>query len=138
MRPHSERYDGVGEVAGFADDLEERWESERERRRVYVGHEEAAFEVEVLLPGSPALVWEYLTAPDKRMLWQADHVAEVPPGGRRGAGTTSFCVDGRARIYEEISTGDRSATSPNAGPCAGRWASSSLPSWSRSMEGSGS
>ena len=102
MHAHSERYDGVGEVAGFAVDLEERWESERERRRVYVGREEAAFEVEVSLPGSSALVWEYLTAPDKRMLWQADHVAEVPPGGRRGAGTTSFCVDGRASIYEEI------------------------------------
>lgn len=44
---------------------------------------------------------EYLTAPAKRTLWQG-RVEEEAASGRRGPGTTSFCVDGRSTIYEEI------------------------------------
>jgi len=101
LRPHNERYEDVGEIAGWIADLEARWESELARRRTVVGAREAEFELEFDLPAPPPVVWEHLTAPGKRALWQGQ-VEETADGGRRGPGTTSFCVDGRTTIYEEI------------------------------------
>ena len=101
LNPHSETYEDVGEVRGFVLDLEARLVEEQERRRVFVPEGEAEFEVAAILPVPPAVAWEYLTAPASRSLWQGQTV-EAAPGGRRGPGTTSFCVDGRSRFYEEI------------------------------------
>jgi uncharacterized protein YndB with AHSA1/START domain len=101
LREHLESYEDVGEVRCFVADLEARWVEERERRRVFVGEGEAAFEIEAILPVPPPIAWEYLTAPASRSLWQGQTV-ESAHGGRRGAGTRSFCVDGRSRFYEEI------------------------------------
>lgn len=99
---HRETYSDVGETGVYVEDLERRWQEERERRRVFVPRDGAAFEVEALIPAAPAVVWDWLTAPAHRALWQGGSVDETTPGGRRGAGTTSFCVDGRADVYEEI------------------------------------
>jgi Protein of unknown function (DUF2652)/Polyketide cyclase / dehydrase and lipid transport len=99
--PHSENYEDVGEIAAWVADLEARWESELARRRTVVGSREAELELEFYLPAPPPLVWEHLTSPGKRALWQGQ-VDESADGGRRGPGTTSFCVDGRTTIYEEI------------------------------------
>jgi hypothetical protein len=100
--PHVERYDDVGEVRGFVSDLETRYLEQRERRRVVVTPEEAAFAVERELPVTPPAAWELLTAPGKRLLWQVDDIEEVQAGGRRLTGTSCICVDGRTKIYEEI------------------------------------
>ncbi|MEX2646953.1 MAG: DUF2652 domain-containing protein [Gaiellaceae bacterium] len=102
LEPHAERCDDVGEVRGFVSDLEERYRAERDRRRIEVGAEEAAFAVERVLPLPAAAAWELLTAPGKRLLWQVDDVEEAQAGGRRETGTASICVDGRTKIYEEI------------------------------------
>ena len=91
----------MGEIGGWVADLEARWESELARRRTIVGAREAELELEFHLPAPPPLAWEHLTAPSKRALWQG-RVEESADGGRRGPGTTSFCVDGRTTIYEEI------------------------------------
>jgi hypothetical protein len=102
MKRHSERYAEVGEVPGWLLDLEARWEIERERRRVVVGPADAAFAVEVAVAAPASVAWEYLTSPQKRLLWQVDQIAEVDAGGRRCTGSSTVCVDGRAQIYEEI------------------------------------
>jgi uncharacterized protein YndB with AHSA1/START domain len=102
MVPHVETYPDVGEVRASVLDLERRYREERERRRVAVGEDEAAFVVEQSLPVSPPAAWELLTAPDRRLLWQGNDVDEAQAGGRRSTGTSSVCVDGRTRIYEEI------------------------------------
>ena len=83
-------------------DLEARWETERDRKRVYVPPEDEAFAVEIRLPVAPPAAWAYLTAPQKRLLWQVDEIEQADAGGRRFTGTSSVCVDGRAKIYEEI------------------------------------
>jgi uncharacterized protein YndB with AHSA1/START domain len=102
MESGSERYPDVGEVRVCVLDLETRWEVELERRRVLVPPEEAAFTVEVTLPVQPQVAWDYLTSPQKRLLWQVDEIEQVDAGGRRSTGSSSVCVDGRAKIYEEI------------------------------------
>lgn len=102
MREHDETYADVGDVRAFVVDLEERFADWKERRRVFVSPADAAFEVEVILPVPPPVVWEYLTSPDKRMSWREHSVEQATIGGRRCTGTTSYCVDGRAAVYEEI------------------------------------
>ena len=101
LRPHSESYEDVGEVPGWVEDLEARWESELASRRTIVGAREAEIELELHLPMPPTAAWDLLTAPSKRALWQGQ-VEERSESGRRGTGTTSLCVDGRTTIYEEI------------------------------------
>lgn len=102
MSSHCERYADVGQVPAWVVDLETRWGIELERRRVVVGSAEAAFTAEVALAASAPVAWEYLTAPQKRLLWQVDRIEEADAGGRRCTGTSTVCVDGRAHIYEEI------------------------------------
>jgi uncharacterized protein YndB with AHSA1/START domain len=60
--------------------------------------------VETALPAPPPLVWDYMTDPAKRMLWQVgtDRVDQTNPAGRRGAGTTNHCVHGHGTVVEEI------------------------------------
>jgi hypothetical protein len=102
LAPHVERYDDVGDVRGYVSDLEARYLEERDRRRVAVAPDEAAFQVEQVLPLPPAAAWELLTSADKRLLWQVEEIEEAQAGGRRCTGTASVCVDARSKIYEEI------------------------------------
>ena len=102
LRRHVERYPDTGEVVGFVGNLEARWQEELGRRRVEVGVEDAAFQVDVVLRGSVEATWELLTSPQKRLLWQVDAIEQADVGGRRATGASSVCVDGRTKIYEEI------------------------------------
>jgi uncharacterized protein YndB with AHSA1/START domain len=102
LEAHHEPYPDLGDLRGFVIDLEARFREEKERGRVFVEDSEASFAVEVMLAAPPALVWEYLTAPDKRVHWRGGRVDEATVGGRRCTGTTSVCVDGRSSVYEEI------------------------------------
>jgi hypothetical protein len=102
LQGHEERYEDVGAVSAWMLDLEARWQDELSRTRVFVGPEEASFSVEVMLATAQPLAWEHLTSPEKRLLWQVDDIEQVDAGGRRCTGTSSVCVDGRTKIYEEI------------------------------------
>lgn len=104
MTPHREDVDDTGSVNGYVTDLEERWRYEDERRRVYVTPADAEVEQVQELPAPPPVAWEYLTAPQKRALWgtSVTSIDEQTAGGRRGVGTTTHCVHGRAAITEEI------------------------------------
>jgi hypothetical protein len=89
-------------VSAWVLDLEARWDDELDRRRVVVGADEAALTVGLTLAVPPPVAWEYLTSPQKRLLWQVDQIEQVDAGGRRCTGTSSVCVDGRTQIYEQI------------------------------------
>jgi class 3 adenylate cyclase len=102
LRRHVERYEDVGEVAGYVSDLEARWQLEQGKRRVRVEAEDASFAVAVDVPRRVELAWELLTSPQKRLLWQVEAIEQADLGGRRSSGTSSVCVDGRTKIYEEI------------------------------------
>ncbi|HSE81200.1 MAG TPA: hypothetical protein VLA87_05815 [Gaiellaceae bacterium] len=83
-------------------DLDRRWELEQAKRRVRAEWEDASFAVEVVVPRRVELTWELLTSPQKRLLWQVDAIEQADLGGRRSTGTSSVCVDGRTKIYEEV------------------------------------
>lgn len=104
MAPHTEKYEDVGVVSGHVEDLAARWEYEQERRRDYVGSDDAEFEVVEYFDAPPALVWEFVTTPSKRLLWQIEltDLQENSEGGRRGAGTWNHCVHGKSAVVQEF------------------------------------
>ena len=104
LREHSESYEHLGEIQGWVRDLEAAWQAESGRVRVFVEPSEAAWSIETILPGPPAIAWDWVTSPARRPKWQdgVDLVYEVAPGGRRGAGTTNHCMHGKQAIVEEI------------------------------------
>src|SRR5690606_10832912 len=95
---------GVGVVSGHVEDLAARWEYEHERRRDFVGSDDAEFEVVEYLDAPPALVWEFVTMPSKRLLWEVGltDLQENSEGGRRGPGTWNHCVHGKRAVVQEF------------------------------------
>ncbi len=105
MRPHTETYDRIGEVAAWAHDLDRRWEEEEARGRVFVTPEESIVDLSVSTNVPPQVAWEFLTKPGQRMSWQP-WVTEVTikgaAGGRRGPGSSNHCMHGKDAVIEEI------------------------------------
>lgn len=104
MVPHTEEYDDVGLVTGHVEDLAARWEYEQERRRDYVGSDDPEFEVVEYFDAPPPLVWDFVTRPSKRLLWEVGltELDENTEGGRRGAGTWNHCVHGKRAMVQEF------------------------------------
>jgi uncharacterized protein YndB with AHSA1/START domain len=105
MREHTESYEKIGEVPGWAHDLERRWQEEETRARVRVSPEESILIVSVPTNVPPQIAWEFLTTPGQRMTWQP-WVTEVTikdaTGGRRGLGSANHCMHGKDAVIEEI------------------------------------
>lgn len=105
MTAHTETYDRIGEVPGWAHDLERRWEEEEERGRVFVTPEESILTLSIPTVAPPQVAWEFLTTPGQRMSWQP-WVTEVEikgaVGGRRGPGSANHCMHGKDAVIEEI------------------------------------
>ncbi|MBI4260268.1 MAG: DUF2652 domain-containing protein [Actinobacteria bacterium] len=104
MTEHVESFEGVGEVRAFAHDLERRWDEERRRSVVYLEPGAALIEFEAELPAPPPVVWDWLTAPTKRVIWQAgtDRVDQENPRGVPGVGSRNHCVHGGEAVVEHI------------------------------------
>jgi uncharacterized protein YndB with AHSA1/START domain len=101
---HRETYDHLGEVVGWIADLDAAWRAALERDRVVIDHTSAMAVSEFELPGTPALVWDFVTSPARRVRWQAgvDSIEEATANGRRGVGTVNHCIHGKDAIVEEI------------------------------------
>ena len=102
--PHRETYDVVGEVSGWVRDLEAVWRESEAASALVVGAEQAAWTTSFTFDGPPAITWEWITSPARRLQWQigVDAVNEDSASGRRGVGTTNHCVHGRDAIVEEV------------------------------------
>lgn len=104
MVRHEESVEDIGPVAGWLQDLHERWTEERERRRVKVAPDAAAGTWTYDVPGPRALTWAHLTDPTLRASWTpgVQRIDQATPDGRRGTGTQNHCVHGRNASLEEI------------------------------------
>ncbi len=104
MKPHEESYEQIGDVPGWALDLELRWQEEETRRRIRVEPEDAVIDIEVPTPVPPQTAWEFLTKPGQRMTWQpwVTGVEVEAVGGRRGVGSANHCAHGEDAVVEEI------------------------------------
>jgi uncharacterized protein YndB with AHSA1/START domain len=105
MRPITETYERIGDIACWAHDLERRWQEEEARARVFVRPEDAIVDVTIPTRVPPQVAWEFLTAPGQRMTWQpgvTDVIVSGATGGRRGVGATNHCMHGKDAVIEEI------------------------------------
>ncbi len=104
MIEHQETYEDVGEIRGYVYDLEARWQEEQARRVVYVARDQDPAPIEFEVPVPPPVVWEFLTSPRKRPLWQVGvkRMDQYNPRGIPGVGTTNHCVHGKKAFPEEI------------------------------------
>ncbi|MGI9610391.1 MAG: DUF2652 domain-containing protein, partial [Acidimicrobiia bacterium] len=100
---HTDHYDDIGEVPLFVQDLHRRWAFEQERQRVYVSSSEADAEIVITLPYDREVLWDFVTNPAKRPLWQVgtDAVLTVTEG-RLGAGSVNHCMHGPDTTIEHI------------------------------------
>lgn len=104
MREHIETYESVGDVRSWVHDLGRRWQEEEERSRVFVAPGEEVYANELRTAAPPQVVWEFVTAPGRRVTWQAgvtDVVVDAK-GGRRGVGSRNHCMHGKDAMVEEI------------------------------------
>ena len=103
LTEHIDTYDVIGTVTCYVEDLQTRWEFEKERRQVFVTPSEAAMEG-VWVSGAPvSTLWEYTTSPEKRLQWQTlTAIDQSNKEGRMGVGTTNHCKHGKGEIVEEI------------------------------------
>jgi uncharacterized protein YndB with AHSA1/START domain len=106
MLPYSDSYEHLGEVQMRVHSLEAAWEQARQARHLVVPPEDAwlLFETQVAAP--QALVWDYLTHPERKADWmQMNYVTrDTPPGARTGIGSSYHCAhqagDLRYRIVD--------------------------------------
>jgi hypothetical protein len=101
--PHTETYSDIGEVPVFVHDLATRWTFEKERNRDFITSAQAAHENSIETSAAPHEVWEFLTDPTKRILWQK-HVTGVLPqtDGRFGTGSINHCMHGAEMTIEHV------------------------------------
>ena len=76
-------------MTGWVRDLEAVWQESEASSALVVGAAQAAWTMSFTFEGPPAIVWEWITSPARRLQWQAgvDAVNEDVAGGRRGVGT---------------------------------------------------
>ncbi|MEX0698240.1 MAG: DUF2652 domain-containing protein [Acidimicrobiia bacterium] len=103
MERYCESYD-LGEVCGWAHDLQRAWQRHHDQQRVQVDQEGAMYTRTVEIPAPPALVFELITSPRHRPAWAADPMTIEEHAGtsRRGVGTVNHCVHGDGMVLEEV------------------------------------
>jgi uncharacterized protein YndB with AHSA1/START domain len=92
----SEAYD-IGEVKIFVTDLNDRYQTLRDLRRVIVDRSEADLIYEFDYPAPPPVVWDWLNDPHKRLKWEYADRRMFPffmPKGRTNVGAVNHCVHG--------------------------------------------
>ena len=82
--PHTEEFPDIGDVDVFIQDLATLWAFEKERNRDYIPSAQAVYETSFETAAAPAAVWDHLTDPAKRPLWQ-HAVGRSHPCDRRQA-----------------------------------------------------
>ena len=103
--PHTEAFEGVGDVSGWIRDLHAAWTAELERARILVEGKEVAKTYAMDFDAPPAIVWDWITSPARRIQWQygATGIQMVDgTAGRRGIGTVNHCIHGKDTIVEEV------------------------------------
>lgn len=101
--PHTETFSDIGDVEVFVQDLGVRWAFEQERHREFITSGDAIYELVFETKAKPPQVWEYLTDPRKRPLWQK-LVTEVlaQTEGPTGVGSINHCMHGPDVIIEHV------------------------------------
>ncbi|HLF41967.1 MAG TPA: DUF2652 domain-containing protein [Acidimicrobiia bacterium] len=103
FRAHTETFSDIGDVDVYIQDLAARWAVEQERNRDYVTSAEAVYEVSFETPAPAWMIWDAITDPAKRLLWQQGVTGvEAITGGRQGVGSVNHCMHGPDVVVEHV------------------------------------
>lgn len=92
-----------GSIRTFGLDLETRYESALENRRVFIPDEEALYSFTLDYPIDSTHLWDWINDPEKRTQWFIlPWSAWTRPGGRTGAGAVNHCYHGIGDTLETI------------------------------------
>jgi uncharacterized protein YndB with AHSA1/START domain len=94
--PHTEEYDHIGRVDGYVSSLRDVFEFLQRQTEVKVLHSDAWAEVREHTAAPPAVVWDHIIDPRKRMQWLDAHGMDVhgAADGRVAPGTEFHCAHG--------------------------------------------
>jgi hypothetical protein len=98
----TETYDELGPIHCQLLDLAARFEARAREAAPSRPAGKLLARMERLLPASPEVAWELLTAPRGRTHWEGIVSVDEDVAGRRGIGTLASCVVGRLKTVEEI------------------------------------
>ena len=93
----SQEYEHFGEVIGWVGDP-----TDCQHRDLLDVAALPSFELDEVIAARPAAVWEFLTVPELRELWEGMERIEEETDEERGVGTRSHCVARRLSTVEEI------------------------------------
>ena len=93
---HSEKYEHIGKVLLFVQDLDAVWQHERRSSRFEVRPEDTLVREEALFALAPPLLWHYLTHPKHRAVIHGSEWQKLveKPIGRIGLGAVYECSHG--------------------------------------------
>lgn len=92
-----------GSVRTFGLDLESRYESTLENRRVIITKKDALYSFSLDFQTSPTDLWSWINDPDKRTQWFIlKWSARARPSGRTGSGAVNHCSHGIGDTLETI------------------------------------
>ena len=100
---YTEEISDMGTVELFVEDLVTRWKFENERNRVFLTGDEASWSRTWELPVSVPVAWDYMTAPDKRTMWNPGITGfELQTPGRMTTGSVNHCMHGQDFVIEHV------------------------------------
>jgi uncharacterized protein YndB with AHSA1/START domain len=94
--PHSEEYEHIGRVDGWVSSLRDVFEFQQRQTEIKVLQSNAWAEVRFQSTAPPAVVWDHIIDPRKRMKWLNAYGMDVldPTDGRVAPGTEFHCAHG--------------------------------------------
>jgi carbon monoxide dehydrogenase subunit G len=100
--PHADTYEHLGEVRFVWSDLEPVWKKAAETSTVRVDPARAFLSLDYVAPVTPAVVWDWLVSPERRMQWMMgiSSFTQKSPG-RMGVGALSHCAHGNDSLSAE-------------------------------------
>ena len=98
-----EFYEHLGKVKTYSLDLRARYKELTESRRIVVLPEESDWSLTRTISAPPAVVWDWLNDPQKRVLWEDfDDIRPLVSGKRTGTGSRNHCAHGKNIVVETI------------------------------------
>jgi hypothetical protein len=103
MRAIPEEYEHLGTVATYCMDMIPRYREIVDGRHTTLERDDAMMTAVIELPAPPAVIWDWLNDPQKRMRWWWGQVYPVSrPGDRLGMGAVNHCVHGKDSCLETV------------------------------------
>jgi hypothetical protein len=104
LQKQTESYEHLGDVEAYAMDLHERYRELKESQHVFLSAKEADAVIIHDFDAPPVVVWDWINAPSKRVLWSGFNEFKIVRGasGRTSPGTQSHCIHNAKVINSEI------------------------------------